>query len=37
MHASPSRGIPRNVAEAVLDMLFPEKPSRIPILPSQQH
>ncbi len=33
MHVSPSRGIPRNVAEAVLDMLFPpEKPSRIPIL-----
>ncbi len=33
MHVSPSRGIPRNVAEAVLDMLFPpEKSSRIPIL-----
>lgn len=33
MHVSPSRGIPRNVAGAVLDMLFPpEKPSRIPIL-----
>ena len=34
MHVSPSRGIPRNVAGAVLDMLFPaDKPtSRIPIL-----
>lgn len=33
MHVCPSRGIPRNVAGAVLDMLFPpEKPSRIPIL-----
>lgn len=33
MHVSPSQGIPRNVAGAVLDMLFPaEKPSRIPIL-----
>ena len=33
MHVSPSKGIPRNVAGAVLDMLFPaEKPSRIPIL-----
>jgi len=33
MHVSPSRGIPRNVAGAVLDMLFPsEKPSRVPIL-----
>lgn len=33
MHVCPSRGIPRNVAGAVLDMLFsPEKPSRVPIL-----
>ncbi|MUL35591.1 cyanophycin synthetase [Gloeocapsopsis dulcis] len=33
MHVSPSRGIPRNVAGAVLDMLFPpEKTSRVPIL-----
>lgn len=34
MHVSPSRGIPRNVAGAVLNMLFPaDKPtSRIPIL-----
>lgn len=33
MHVSPSRGIPRNVAGAVVDMLFPhEKPSRIPII-----
>lgn len=33
MHVAPSRGIPRNVAGAVLDMLFPhEKPSRVPIL-----
>lgn len=33
MHVSPSCGIPRNVAGAVLDMLLPpEKPSRIPIL-----
>lgn len=33
MHVAPSVGIPRNVAGAVMDMLFPnEKPSRIPIL-----
>ncbi len=33
MHVAPSRGIPRNVAGAVLDMLFPhERPSRVPIL-----
>jgi cyanophycin synthetase len=33
MHLSPSKGIPRNVAEPVLDMLFPEgTPSRIPIV-----
>ncbi|HEY9844789.1 MAG TPA: cyanophycin synthetase, partial [Candidatus Caenarcaniphilales bacterium] len=33
MHVKPSRGIPRNVAEAVLDMLFsPAHPSRIPII-----
>lgn len=33
MHVSPSQGIPRNVAEPVLDMLFPPGvPSRIPII-----
>jgi cyanophycin synthetase len=33
MHFSPSEGIPRNVAEPVLDMLFPPSaPTRIPIL-----
>ncbi len=33
MHVCPSVGIPRNVAGAVLDMLFPgESPSRIPII-----
>jgi cyanophycin synthetase len=33
MHAAPSRGLPRNIAAPVLDMLFPEgKPSRIPIV-----
>lgn len=33
MHVAPSKGVPRNVAGAVMDMLFPsEKPSRIPIL-----
>jgi cyanophycin synthetase len=33
MHFCPSEGIPRNVAEPVLDMLFPPgAPSRIPIL-----
>ncbi|MEB3336197.1 MAG: cyanophycin synthetase, partial [Leptolyngbyaceae bacterium] len=33
MHFSPSEGIPRNVAEPVLDMLFPPgTPSRIPII-----
>jgi cyanophycin synthetase len=33
MHASPSRGLPRNVAAPVMDMLFPEgTPSRIPII-----
>jgi cyanophycin synthetase len=33
MHVAPSRGLPRNVAAPVLDMLFPEgTPSRIPIL-----
>lgn len=32
MHVCPSEGIPRNVAGAVLDMLFPtDSPSRIPI------
>lgn len=33
MHFCPSEGIPRNVAEPVLDMLFPAgSPSRVPIL-----
>lgn len=33
MHFCPSEGIPRNVAEPVLDMLFPRgTPSRVPIL-----
>jgi len=33
MHISPSQGIPRNVAGAVLDMLFPPgMPNRVPIL-----
>lgn len=33
MHVAPSKGLPRNVAAAVLDMLFPpESKSRIPIL-----
>lgn len=33
MHVAPSQGLPRNVAGAVLDMLFPgPQPSRIPIL-----
>ncbi|GAB4289121.1 MAG: cyanophycin synthetase [Oscillatoriaceae cyanobacterium] len=33
MHVSPSVGLPRNVAAAVMDMLFPPgTPSRIPIL-----
>ncbi|XGV99430.1 MAG: cyanophycin synthetase [Leptolyngbya sp. BL-A-14] len=33
MHVSPSEGIPRNVAEPVLSMLFPPgAPSRIPII-----
>jgi cyanophycin synthetase len=33
MHFCPSEGIPRNVAEPVMDMLFPAgTPSRIPIL-----
>lgn len=33
MHFCPSEGIPRNVAEPVLDMLFPRgMPSRVPIL-----
>jgi cyanophycin synthetase len=32
MHVAPSEGTPRNVAEPVIDMLFPEgSPSRIPI------
>lgn len=33
MHVCPSEGIPRNVAEPVMDMLFPPgTPSRIPII-----
>jgi cyanophycin synthetase len=33
MHVCPSAGIPRNVAEPVLDMLFPPgTPSRVPII-----
>jgi cyanophycin synthetase len=33
MHLSPTNGLPRNVAEPVIDMLFPEgKESRIPIV-----
>ncbi|MFH7025854.1 MAG: cyanophycin synthetase [Heteroscytonema crispum UTEX LB 1556] len=33
MHVAPSQGIPRNVAGAVMDMLFPsDQSSRIPIL-----
>ncbi len=33
MHVAPSRGLPRNVAAPVMDMLYPnDKPSRIPIV-----
>lgn len=33
MHASPSRGLPRNIAAPLLDMLFPPgSPCRIPII-----
>ncbi|TXK33251.1 cyanophycin synthetase [Pontibacter qinzhouensis] len=33
MHTSPTYGLPRNVAEPVIDMLFPYgKPTRIPII-----
>lgn len=33
MHLSPSKGIARNVAEPVMDMLFPkDQPSRIPVI-----
>lgn len=33
MHVAPSKGLPRNVAAPVLDMLFPEDtPNRIPIV-----
>ncbi len=33
MHVAPSRGLPRNVAAPVLDMLYPDgAPSRIPII-----
>ena len=33
MHVAPSKGVSRNVAGAVMDMLFPsDKPSRVPVL-----
>ncbi|MBC5772727.1 cyanophycin synthetase [Pontibacter sp. KCTC 32443] len=33
MHISPTEGLPRNVAEPIIDMLFPyNSPSRIPII-----
>lgn len=33
MHVAPSKGIPRNVASSVLDMLFPaDKTTRVPLL-----
>jgi cyanophycin synthetase len=33
MHVAPSRGLPRNVAAPVIDMLYPEgTPSRIPVI-----
>ncbi len=33
MHLSPSKGLPRNVAEPVMDMLFPPgQPARIPLI-----
>jgi cyanophycin synthetase len=33
MHLSPTKGIPRNVGEPVINMLYPEgKPSRIPLV-----
>jgi len=33
MHISPTEGLPRNVAEPVVDMLFPHgKPARVPII-----
>lgn len=33
MHLSPSKGLPRNVAEPIVEMLFPQgKPSRIPVV-----
>ena len=33
MHVAPTEGLPRNVAEPVIDMLFPHGcPSRIPII-----
>jgi cyanophycin synthetase len=33
MHLSPSKGMPRNVAEPVMDMLFPkDQPARIPLI-----
>jgi cyanophycin synthetase len=33
MHAAPSKGLPRNIAAPVIDMLFPSgTPSRIPII-----
>jgi cyanophycin synthetase len=33
MHVAPSRGLPRNIAAPVIDMLFPEgTPNRVPII-----
>lgn len=33
MHLSPTKGLPQNVAEPILDMLYPDgKPARIPIV-----
>jgi cyanophycin synthetase len=33
MHLSPSKGLPRNVAEPLIDMLYPDNaPSRIPLI-----
>ena len=33
MHFSPSEGIPRNVAEPLINMLFPSgSPTRVPII-----
>jgi cyanophycin synthetase len=32
MHLAPSEGLPRNVAAPVIDMLYPGKSCRIPII-----